>query len=318
MKIVVLDGYTMNPGDNPWDELAALGDLTVHDRTAVTEVAERAGGAEVVLTNKVKLRAKELAELPDLKLIVVTATGFNVVDLEAAREKGVTVCNAPAYSTNAVAQHVFALLFELTNHVGMHDRAVKAGEWSAAPDWTFWKSPLMELSGKTMGIVGFGKIGRRVGELAHAFGMNVLAASRTEKNPPAYEEFAWGSIGDVFSNADVVSLHCPQTLDTTLMVDRKRLAVMKPDAILINTARGGLVDEPVLADVLREGHLRGAALDVVDWEPIADDHPLLTIPRCIITPHLAWAALASRQRLMHIVVENVRAYQQGTPTNVVS
>ncbi len=199
MKIVVLDGYTMNPGDNPWDELAALGDLTVHDRTAVTEVAERAGGAEVVLTNKVKLRAKELAELPDLKLIVVTATGYNVVDINAARERGVVVCNAPAYSTNAVAQHVFALLFELTNHVGMHDRAVKAGEWSAAPDWTFWKSPLMELSGKTMGIIGFGQIGRRVGELANAFGMSVLAATRTQDNPPDYQPFAWGSIGDVFS-----------------------------------------------------------------------------------------------------------------------
>jgi glycerate dehydrogenase len=318
MKIVVLDGYTMNPGDNPWDELAALGDLTLYDRTPPSDVVERCRGAEIVLTNKAKLRAKELANLPDLNLIVVTATGTNVVDIDAARAKGVVVCNAPAYSTDAVAQHVFALLFELSNHVGMHDRSVKAGDWSAAPDWTYWKAPLMELHGLTLGIVGFGNIGRRVGELAHAFGMSVLAASRTTGHPPAYQPFTWGSIGEVFSQADVVSLHCPQTLDTTLMVDRKRLDAMKPDAILINTARGGLVDEPVLADVLREGHLRGAALDVVDWEPIANDHPLLSISNCVITPHLAWAALASRQRLMHITVENVRAFQAGTPQNVVS
>jgi glycerate dehydrogenase len=318
MKIVVLDGYTVNPGDNPWTELARLGELTVYDRTPAGQIVERARDAEVVLTNKTPLAAPTLQQLPALRFISVLATGYNVVDSAAARQRGIPVSNVPEYGTLSVAQHVFALLLELCQQVALHDLAVKAGEWARATDFCFWKQPPVELAGLTMGIVGFGRIGQRVGELAHAFGMTALATGGARRRPPAYRPFKWTDVPSLFSTADVVSLHCPLTDDNARFVNRSLLERMKPSAYLINTARGGLVDEHALADALGAGHLAGAAVDVVSAEPIRPDNPLLRARNCIITPHMAWASLAARRRLMAATVENVRAFFAGRPTNVVN
>lgn len=318
MIIVVLDGYTLNPGDNPWDALAELGALTVYDRTAPELIVPRARDAAVVLTNKTPLMADTLAQLPRLRFISVLATGYNVVDVAAARAQGIAVANVPEYGTDSVAQHVFALVLELAHRVGAHDAAVHAGAWTAAPDFCFWQSPPIELAGLTMGIVGFGRIGRRVGELAHALGMQVIAASRSRREPPAYRPFRWGNIPAVFAGADIVSLHCPLTEETTAFVNRDLLRRMKPSAWLINTARGGLVDEAALADALNAGRLAGAAVDVVSEEPIGATNPLLGARNCLITPHMAWGSLAARRRLMAATVENVRAFLAGRPINVVN
>lgn len=242
MKIVVLDGYALNPGDNPWDEIEALGDLVVHDRTAAEQILERSRGAEILLTNKTPLSRETLEQLPELRYVGVLATGYNVVDVAAAGEKGIPVANVPVYGTDSVAQHVFALLLELCNHAGLHGRAVAAGEWAAQPDYSFWKTPLVELAGKTMTVVGFGRIGRRVGELAHAFGMNVMAVDIVRRDPPPYEPFAWAELQEGFEKADVVSLNCALTPDNQGFVDETLLAVMKKSAFLINAARGQLVD----------------------------------------------------------------------------
>jgi len=322
VRIVVLDGYTLNPGDNPWDELATLGELTVHARSAPGEVIERARGAEVVLTNKTVLDAAAFAALPELRFVAVLATGYNVVDVAAARAHGVHVANVPEYGTDSVAQHVLALLLELAHAVGEHDAAVRAGEWQRCPDFSFWHRPPLELAGLTMGIVGFGRIGRRVGELAHALGMRVVASGRPgsaqRRDTPPWPGFTWATIEDLFATADVVSLHCPLTADNARFVDAALLARMKPTAYLINTARGPLIDEPALAEALASKRIAGAALDVVSEEPIRPDNPLLAAPRCILTPHLAWASLAARRRLMATAVANVRAYLAGTPTNLVA
>ncbi len=318
MRIVVLDGSVLNPGDNPWDEVAELGKLTVYDRTPDDEILARARDAEIILTNKTPLSAETLGQLPKLRFISVLATGHNIVDVEAARQHNIPVSNVPVYSTNSVAQHVFALLLELCLHVALHDQAVKAGEWSSSMDFAFWKTPLIELEGRRMGIVGFGRIGRRVGELAHAFGMDVLANDIREVDPPDYEPFAWRTIPDLFAEADVVSLHCPRTAANAGMVNSELLSRMKPDAFFINAARGGLVVEQDLADALNDGRIAGAAADVVVSEPIPADSALLTAKNCIVTPHIAWASLAARQRLMKTTADNVAAFIAGSPMNVVN
>lgn len=318
MKIVVLDGYTLNPGDNPWDELARLGELTVYERTPADQSVARAADAEIVLTNKTLLTATTLAHLPQLRFVAVLATGYNVVDVVAARARGIPVSNVPEYGTDSVAQHVFALLLELCHHVGMHDAAVQAGEWVQSVDFCFWKMPPLELSGLTMGIVGLGRIGRRVGTLAHAFGMNVLAAGGTRRDDPGYRPFVWTDIPQLFARADVISLHCPLMADNAGFVNRDLLGHVKSSAFFINVARGGLVDEAALADALNAGQLAGAAVDVVSHEPMRADNPLLGARNCVITPHIAWASLAARRRLMATTVRNVEAFIAGRPINVVN
>jgi glycerate dehydrogenase len=321
VRIVVLDGHTLNPGDNPWDELATLGELTVYPRSAPDEVVARASAAEVVLTNKTHLDAATLAALPDLRFVAVLATGYDVVDVAAARAHGIRVANVPEYGTDSVAQHVLALVLELASAVGEHDAAVHAGEWQRCPDFSFWHRPLLELAGLTMGIVGFGRIGQRVGELANAFGMRVLASRRPGgaggKAAP-WPGFAWCPVEELFATADVVSLHCPLTADNAGFVGDALLARMKRSAFLINTARGPLVDEDALARALAAGGIAGAALDVVSAEPIRPDNPLLRAPNCILTPHIAWASLAARRRLMASAVANVRGWRDGAPVNLVA
>jgi len=314
MKIVVLDGYTANPGDLDWSPLVALGELTVHDRTAAALTLERAAGAQVVLTNKVVLGATELAALPDLRYIGVLATGYNVVDVSAARERGIVVTNVPAYSTPSVAQHVFALLLELTRGAGRHAALVRQGRWSSSPDFAFWEGAQVELAGLTFGIVGFGAIGRAVARIAGAFGMRVLVHTRTP-DPAAWPEVTFVGSDELFTTADIVSLHCPLTDETRGLVNAGRLAAMKPTAYLINTGRGPLVDEAALAAALHAGRIAGAGLDVLSQEPPQANNPLLLAPNCVITPHLAWATTASRQRLLDVAVDNVRAFLAGELRN---
>ncbi len=318
MRIVVLDGYTVNPGDNPWDDLARLGEMTVYDRSQGEQIVERAQDATIILTNKTLLTAETLARLPKLRFISVLATGYNVVDAAAARARGIHVSNVPEYGTDSVAQHVFALLLELCHHVGLHHEAVKAGEWTRAADFCFWQTTPIELAGLTMGIVGFGRIGRRVGELAHAFGMHVIAAGGSRRDVPAYQPFGWAEIPELCAQADVISLHCPLTADNAAFVNRDLLRRVKPSGFFINVARGGLVDEQALADALNAGQLAGAAVDVVSIEPPRADNPLLSARNCIITPHMAWASLAARRRLMMATVQNVEAFLAGTLINVVN
>jgi len=317
MKITVLDGYTLNPGDNPWDEVAALGDFTVYETTPHDKIIERAQDAEIVLTNKTPLSAETLDSLDTLRFISVLATGYNVIDIEAAQDKGVLVANVPVYGTDSVAQFVFALLLELCHQVGHHSRAVREGKWSSSDHFCFWDSPLIELKGKTMGIVGFGRIGRRTGEIARGFGLKVLAADPFQDNPPSYE-FEWREIPEIFEQSDIVSLHCPQTKDNTGMVNEKLLASMKPSAFFINTSRGGLVNEDDLAQALKDGVIAGAACDVVSTEPILPNNPLLNAPNIIITPHIAWAALEARKRLMQTTADNIRGFLDNNPVNIVS
>ena len=290
MKIIVLDGHTLNPGDNPWAPVAALGELTVYDRTPAERILDRAAGAEIVLSNKTPLDGPTLAALPALRFISVLATGCNVVDLTAARKQGIIVSNVPEYGAASVAQHVIALLLALVHRPERHDQLVRQGEWQRRGDFSFWDAPLVELAGKCMGIIGFGRIGRRVGELAHTLGMEVLAFSPHGGTDPAYEPFAWRPLDIIFAESDVISLHCPLTPDNQGMVNRRLLATMKPTALLINTARGGLIEEQDLADALNAGRIGGAALDVLSVEPPAGCNPLLTAKNCLITPHMAWAA----------------------------
>ncbi|MDF1536804.1 MAG: D-2-hydroxyacid dehydrogenase [bacterium] len=315
MKIVVLDGYTLNPGDLSWEGLGKLGEVTVHDRTSPDELMDRAVGAEVLLTNKVILDAEAITNLPDLKYVGVLATGYNVVDLEAAAQSGIAVTNVPAYSTDSVAQMVFALLLELINGVGRHSRSVRSGIWSKSPDFSFHEIPLVELSGLTIGIVGYGAIGQGVARIARAMGMKVLVHTRT---PGSEEGVQYLDLDTLFNESDVVSLHCPLTDKTVGIVNRERLTRMKPSAFLINTARGPLVDEQALADALNAGALAGAGLDVLSVEPPPPGNPLLSARNCVITPHIAWATKAARGRLMGTVVSNLEAWMDGRPVNTVS
>jgi glycerate dehydrogenase len=317
MKIVVLDGYAANPGDLDWAPLAELGELTVYERTPAELTLARAAGAQAVLTNKVVLGAAELAALPALRYIGVLATGYNVVDTVVARERGITVSNVPAYSTPSVAQHVFALLLELTRGAGRHAALERSGRWSAAPDFCFWEGPQVELAGLTIGIVGFGAIGQAVARIALAFGMRVLVNTRRPA-PALWPDLTFVDLDRLITEADVVSLHCPLTEETRGMVDAARLARMKPSACLINTGRGPLVDETALAAALHTGQIAGAGLDVLAQEPPPADHLLLTAPNCVITPHLAWATTAARQRLMATAVANLRAFLAGQAQNLVA
>lgn len=318
-KIVVLDGHVLNPGDNPWDDLAAMGDLTVYDRTPVEKIVERARDAEILLTTKTPLSAETIAQMPDLGLIVVLGFNHDHVDIEAAGELGVTVSNAPGFATRSVAEFVFALAFEHCHRVSLHDQAVKAGEWAQGPDWSFTKTPQLGLSGKTMGIIGFGAIGRLVGETAHGLGMAVYVYNPRPKREPWYKPFGFGSLEQVFAKSDVVSLHCPLTEDNKSFVDKALLSKMKPEAFLINTAHGALLDEADLVEALNSGTIAGAALDVASLEPLAADSPLLTAKNIILTPHIAWASKQARRTLMRMTAETVHMYAiRGRRTNVVN
>jgi glycerate dehydrogenase len=316
MRIVVLDGYTLNPGDLSWDELSDMGECIVHDRTASDDVVERAQDAEIVLTNKTVLDRTVIMSLPKLKYIGVLATGYNVVDVEAASERDVVVTNVPTYGTSSVAQHVFALLLELTQHVGHHAKTVSDGRWTACPDFCYWDYPLIELEGLTVGIVGLGRIGRSVAKLADAFGMTVIAHDVVA--PPDLPPYiCMVELDTLFAESDVVTLHCPLTEETTGLVDALRLSTMKKSAFLINTSRGPLVKEDDLAAALKDKQIAGAGLDVLTVEPPVADNPLPNLENCYVTPHIAWATHAARARLMKVAVDNVRAFIDGQPINVV-
>ncbi len=318
MNIVVLDGYTLNPGDLDWKALERLGELQVFDRTAVGDIIGRAERAEAVLTNKVPLDAQVLAQLPNLKYIGVQATGYNIIDTHYAKQRGITVTNVPGYSTRSVAQLTFALLLELCHHVQRHSDRVMDGAWSRSPDFSFWDSPLVELADKTMGIIGFGEIGQQVADLASAFGMRILAHSRTRTDQSHRANFRWGEQDEVFAQADVVSLHCPLTPQTEGLIRNETLAKMKPSAFLLNTSRGPLVAEADLAAALNDGRLAGAGVDVLSAEPPHPENPLFGAKNCLITPHIAWATREARTRLMDMSVANLAAYIQGDPANVVN
>ena len=315
MRIVVLDGYTVNPGDLNWSLVQAIGECQIHDRTAPQQTLERVNGVDVVLTNKVKLSREILAQLPRLRYIGVTATGTNVVDLAAARERGIVVTNVPAYGTASVAQATMGLLLNLAHHISHHAQTVRAGAWSRSADWCYWERPLVELAGLTMGVVGYGAIGSEVARLAHAFGMNVLVTTRSAKKLPGYVTLQ--PLEALLAASDVVSLHCPLTEQTQRLINAERLALMKSTAFLINTGRGALIDETALAAALNAGRLAGAGLDVLSTEPPSADNPLLSARNCVITPHLAWATRAARMRLMEVVASNLRAFLDGHPVNVV-
>ncbi len=316
-QLVILDAHATNPGDLSWAPVEQWADCTVHDRTPASEVAARLLDADAVLLNKARLSAEAIAQAPRLAYVGILATGWNTVDLDAARRRGLVVTNVPGYSTPSVAQHTFALLLELANQVGRHSADAKAGGWARSPDYCYWLSPQMELAGRTLGLVGFGRIGQAVARIGIALGMRVLAHRRdvTAPPPPGVE---YAALDRIFCESDVVSLHCPLTPDTAGLVHASRLAQMKPEAFLLNTARGPLIVEADLADALRANRIAGAAVDVLSTEPPAPDNPLLSAPNCMITPHLAWASAAARQRLIDIAADNLRAFLDGHPVNVVS
>lgn len=317
MKIVVLDGHALNPGDLSWDCLRQFGEVTVYDRTPEDMVVNRIGDADIILLNKVVITADILDRCPSIKLICVLATGYNVVDCNAAQQRGIPVCNVPAYGTDAVAQFTFALLLEICHQVGHHDRAVHAGRWAESPDFCFWDTPQMELAGKTIGIIGFGRIGRAVGRIARALGMKVLAYNRS-RCPEGAAIGEYVTLEELLQRSDVVSLHCPLTAENRHMINKDTIRMMKDGAILLNTARGPLVDEQALCDALSDGKLRFAAADVAAVEPIPTDSPLLRAPNCILTPHMAWAPVESRQRILDCTVASIRAFMAGSPRNTVN
>jgi len=317
MNIVVLDGYTLNPGDLNWDALRKLGDVTVYDRTPVEQVVERAMNASIVLTNKCPITHAAIEQLPLLKYIGVLATGYNVVDVEAAYERRIRVANIPDYSTPSVAQLTFALLMELTFHVGHHAQTTRDGRWQSSVDFCYWDKPLIELSGLTFGVIGYGRIGQMVARIAQSFGMNVVAYSRS-RNGTEENGVKFVSLEAIFHLSDVISLHCPLTPETKHLINKDRLSRMKPTAFVLNTGRGPLIDEAALAESLNEGKIGGAGLDVLSIEPPKNGNPLLTAKNCLITPHIAWATKAARTRLMEIAVNNVKAYLNGNPVNVVN
>lgn len=325
MKIVILDGYTENPGDLSWGGFQALGETVIYDRTSYSAqeganlIISRAKGADAVIVNKTPLTREILLALaPELKYIGVLATGYNVVDTAAAKEIGVPVCNIPTYGTTAVAQFVFALLLEMCHHVDAHSEAVYQGAWQKQPDFCFWNYPLIELAGKTMGIIGFGRIGQTTAKIANAFGMKVLAYDEHVCPELENDGISYVSLDELFHMSDVISLHCPLFPSTKGIINQENIAKMKDGAFLINTSRGPLIDEQALANALNEGKLAGAAVDVVSTEPIQEDNPLLKAKNCLITPHIAWAPKESRQRLMDIAVDNLRAFIAGQPKNVVN
>lgn len=314
MKIVILDGYTVNPGDLSWEALEALGQITVYDRTGSSEIVSRIGDAEIVVTNKTPISRETLVQCPGVRMIAVLATGYNVVDCTAAAERGIPVCNVPAYGTYAVAQFAIAMLMEICHHIAHHDATVHAGKWQNHPDFCYWDMPLLALEGRTMGIIGYGRIGQQVGRIAAAMGMKVIASSRSETVP----DTEYVSLDELFARADVISLHCPLTPQTDKLINRETIAKMKDGAILLNNSRGQLIDEKALADALSAGKIAAAGLDVVSAEPISPDNPLLAAPNCIITPHISWAAIECRQRIIETTAENIHSYLNGAAKNVVN
>jgi glycerate dehydrogenase len=313
MKIVVLDGFALNPGDLSWDSLKAIGNVEIFDRTQPDEIIKRAAGVGIILTNKTILSAETLKKLPDLKYIGVLATGYNVVDLNAAKAYGIVITNIPDYSTRSVAQHVFALILDFFNGVGTLSQGVRNGRWSGSIDFSYWDKPLTELAGKTIGIIGFGRIGKAVSGISEAMGMRVIVSNITET--PGYENL---TIDDLLKRSDIVTLHCPLTPETKGIINADRLKMMKPTALLVNTARGPLVVENDLAEALNEGIIAGAALDVLSVEPPSASNPLLRAKNCIITPHVAWATLSARKRLLEIAVDNIKSFLNGQLINVVN
>lgn len=323
MKIVVLDGYTLNPGDLSWDRLKTLGDVDIYDRTSYNLkdkdlIIERCRDAEIVITNKTPLDKEIIHSLPNLKYIGVLATGYNVVDIHAARERQVVVTNIPTYGTTAVAQMTFALLLEMCHHVSDHSQAVFNGEWSRNPDWCFWNHPLIELASKTMGIVGYGRIGRKVGKISQAFGMKVLAYGGTPDYSLENENMRYVELDELLEKSDVISLHCPLNESTVGIINKDTIGKMKKSVMIINTSRGPLIVEEDLANALNECRIAGAALDVVSSEPIAPNNPLLKAKNCIITPHISWAPKESRERLLNIAIDNIINFIEGNATNVVN
>lgn len=319
MKIVNLDGYTTNPGDMSWDGLEKLGDLTVYDRTSPEQIIERAKGANALIINKTVITKEILEALsPELKYIGLQSTGYNVVDCESAKQLGITVCNIPSYSTNAVAQLVFAFIMQFSNQVSVHSQAVKDGEWCSCPDFCFWKTPLTELCGKTIGIIGFGAIGRKVAQIAEAFDMNVLAYAPRPKDKGDLKTVEFVDLETLLKTSDIITCHCPLTPETNNMINEKSISLMKKSAIFINTSRGPVVNEQALADALNNDMIAGAGLDVLETEPAKNDNPLLTAKNCYITPHIAWAGKETRARLLTILEENLKAYIEGRPQNVVN
>ncbi|GGG06703.1 D-2-hydroxyacid dehydrogenase [Paenibacillus aceti] len=320
LKIVILDGYTENPGDLSWDGFEQLGELTVYDRTSLIdqdEIITRIGSTDVVITNKTPISAETINSCPSIQYIGVLATGYNVVDVEAARAKNIPVCNIPTYGTDAVGQFAIALLLEICHHIGHHSNAVFAGRWEACPDWCFWDYPLIELSGKTMGIIGFGSIGQTTGRIAKALGMNIVAYD-AYPNEAGQEIAEYVSLEELFAKSDVISLHCPLFPETQGLINRDTIAKMKDGVILLNNSRGPLIVEEDLAEALNSGKVFAAGLDVVSSEPIRSDNPLLKAKNCIITPHISWAPKESRQRLMEVAVSNLKAFIAGDPKNVVN
>lgn len=319
MKMVMLDGYTVNPGDLSWEPLQQFGELIVYDRTPDddAEIARRIGDAEIVILNKTPLSRAAMDVCPNLKFVTVLATGYNIVDCEAAREKGVIVANVPSYGTQSVSQFAFALLLEICHHVAHHDRAVHDGRWSSNPDWCFWDYPLIELAGKTMGIIGFGRIGQSTGKIAKAFGMNVLAHSRSVR--PGAEEIApYVDLDTLLAQSDVVVLHCPLSPETSGIINKETIAKMKDGVIIINNSRGQLIVEQDLADALNSGKVSAAGLDVLSSEPVKAGNPLLTARNCLITPHISWAPKEARQRIIDATCENIQAFVCGSAIHVVN
>lgn len=319
MKIVNLDGVTTNPGDLSWEGIERFGDYTVYDRTVPEQIVERAKGADILIINKTVITKEILDALsPELKYIGLQSTGYNVVDCKYARKLGITVCNIPSYSTNAVAQLVFAFILQITNEVTLHSKAVKDGEWCDCPDFCFWKKPLTELAGKTIGIIGFGAIGQRVSRLADAFDMKTLVYTPHPKDGLNSDNLQFVTLDFLLENSDIITCHCPLTPETTGLINEKTISKMKKNAIFINTSRGPVVDEQALADALNGERIKAAGLDVLETEPARKDNPLLSAKNCYITPHIAWAAKETRARLLKILEENIEAYLNGNPQNVVN
>ena len=317
MKIVVLDGYTLNPGDLSWDELKKIGDVIVYDRTPVDKILEREIGADIIFTNKTPLNKEVINQLAELKYIGVLATGYNVVDTEAAKSNGIIVTNIPGYGTDSVAQLTFALLLELCHHVQYHSDSVMQGRWSQSIDFCFWNYPLMELAGKTMGIIGFGSIGRKVADIATAFGMNIIGNDKFETDQSHRKNFRWADVNQLLEQSDVVSIHCPLFPETKGLINKERIRLMKKSAFLLNTSRGPVIVDEDLAEALNNDWIAGAGIDVLSVEPPSKDNPLFAAKNCLITPHIAWATKEARMRLMDIAVNNLVAFLTGNPVNVV-
>lgn len=319
MKIVNLDGCTTNPGDLSWDGIKKYGDYTVYDRTSPKDIVIRAKGANALIINKTVITREILESLkPELEYIGLQSTGYNVVDCQAAKELGITVCNIPSYSTNAVAQLVFAFILEITNQVSVHSESVRNGDWCRCPDFCYWKTPLTELMGKTIGVIGFGSIGRKVAEIAEAFDMNVLAYSPRPKDKGGLKSIHFVDLDTLLKTSDIITCHCPLTPETTGLINKENISKMKKSAVFINTSRGPVVNEQALADALNNGEITAAGLDVLETEPAKAENPLLTAKNCYITPHIAWAAKETRARLLSILEDNLKSYIEGNPKNVVN